>query len=67
MRRKKYPICAVCDTEIDPNKFDGCDKYYMVGGEIMCKDCFKDWLLDWIEINMDDVAELAGVPVVEVR
>ena len=67
MKQMQYPTCANCGAEINPNRFDDCEKYYMVGGEIMCKVCFKDWLLDWIETNMDDVAELAGVPVVEVR
>ena len=66
MARRKYPKCAKCDAELNPNKWDDCEKYYLVGGEIYCKDCFKEWLEEWIKLNLDDVAELAGVDVVEV-
>ena len=65
--RKKYPVCARCDQEIDPNRFDGCDRYFVVGGEIYCEECFKDWLSDWMQTNLEDIAVLVGVPVVEVK
>ena len=66
--RKKpaYPTCSKCDTEINPNMFDGCEKYYIVGDEVMCADCFKEYVMDWIETNLDDVAAAMKVPVVEV-
>lgn len=67
MRRNKYPECARCSHEIDPNRFDGCDRYFMVGGEIYCEECFKDWLSDWMQTNLEDIADLIGVPVVEVH
>lgn len=66
MKRLSYPVCAKCDAEINPNKYDDCEQYYLVGHEIFCKDCFKEWLLDWVESNLDDVADIVGVPVVEV-
>lgn len=66
MKRLRYPACANCDAEINPVKYDDCEEYYLVEGEIYCKDCFKEWLEEWIELNLNDVAELAGVPVVEV-
>ena len=66
MKRLKFPVCDKCDAEINPDKYDDCEQYYIVEGETLCKDCFKDWLLEWAELNLDDVAELAGVPVVEV-
>lgn len=63
---KKYPICSRCDAEINPNQWDGCEKYYTVGDEIMCADCFKDWVKEWIETDLDEVARVLEVPIVEV-
>lgn len=66
MKRLTYPVCTKCDAEINPHKYEDCEQYYLVEGENMCKDCFKDWLLDWIQTNLDEVAFAIGVPVVEV-
>lgn len=66
MKRTKYLHCDKCDCEINPNKWDDCEKYYVVGEEVYCKDCFKDWLRDWIDSNLDEAADAIGVPVVEV-
>ena len=66
MKRLTYPVCANCDAEINPYKYEDCEQYYLVGEEVYCKDCFKSWLAEWIELNLEDVATLAGVPVVEV-
>ncbi len=66
MKRRTYPHCDKCDAEINPNKYEDCEQYYLVGRDVYCKDCFKEWLMDWLETNLDDVAEFAGVPVVEV-
>ena len=66
MKRLKYPVCDNCGAEINPTKWDDCEQYYLSGGEAMCKDCFMDWLHNWVESNLDAVTELAGVYVVEV-
>ena len=66
MRYKKYPTCSNCDAEINPNAYDDCEKYFIVNDEILCKDCFKDWVLDWVKTNLDEVAAVLDVPVVEV-
>lgn len=63
---REWPVCAHCDAEINPNLWDDCEKYFIVGGEVYCKDCFKDWLQEWIEGNLDEVAAAIDVPVVEV-
>lgn len=63
---KNYPTCGRCDAEINPNLWDGCEKYYVVNGEALCKDCFKEWLLEWIETDLDEAARVLEVPVVEV-
>lgn len=66
MRRKSYPVCAKCDAVLNPNLWDDSEKYYMVDGEVYCKNCFKDYLKDLIETDLDLVAEAIGVSVVEV-
>ena len=66
-RNGGYPRCVHCDAEINPNKWDDCEKYYLVEDRVCCKDCFKEWVLDYVETNLDDVAALFDVPVVEVE
>ncbi len=64
---RKYHICAHCDAELNPNLWDDCEKYYVVGGEIYCKDCFKEWIVAWVEENLDEAAAFVDVPVVYVE
>lgn len=59
--------CDKCEIEIHPDIWDGCEKYYRVGGEIYCGECFKEWLLDWMSVSLDEVAVAIGVDVVEVE
>lgn len=66
MRRKSYPVCAKCDAVLNPNLWDDSEKYYMVDGKVYCKDCFKDYLEDLIETDLDLVATSLGFSVVEV-
>ena len=63
---REYPVCDHCGTELNPNLWDDSEKYFMVGREIYCKECFRDWLRDWIEGSLDEVAAVICVPVVEV-
>ena len=50
---KKYPECSQCTHTLNPVLEDDCEKYYIVDGEIYCKFCFKDYVLDWIDTNLD--------------
>lgn len=65
-RRNSYPVCAKCGAEINPNKWDDCEKYYLTNDGAYCKDCFKEWLYEWINSNLDDVAAAIDVPVIDV-
>ena len=67
MRRVKFPHCVKCGSELNPNKYDNCEKYYLTVDGIMFKDCFLDDSRDWLESNLDEFAELVGVPVIEVK
>lgn len=67
MRRVKFPHCLKCGSELNPNKYDDCEKYYLKDDGIMCKDCFLDDSRDWLESNLDEFADLVGVPVIEVE
>ena len=64
---RKHLVCAKCDIEINPDVWDGCEKYYSVDGEIYCAECFREWVLEWIDTDLDEVARVLDVPVVEVR
>ncbi len=66
MKKKTYLTCDKCGYEINPDLWDGCEKAYNVGGEVYCADCFKDWVMEWVETDLDEVARVLEVPVVEV-
>lgn len=65
--RRSYPVCNMCEVEINPNKYEDCERSYIVEGKAICEDCFKEWLLEWFSINPADVAEALGVEVVELE
>ena len=65
MKRIKYPVCSECGDEINPIKYDDCEKYYqMDDGEILCRDCFIKLEKKFLELSTDDYADLIGVRVV---
>lgn len=65
MKIMKYPVCSECGDEINPIKYDGCEKYYMMDeGEILCRDCFLQKNIEYLELNTDDFAILIGALVV---
>ena len=67
MKRNKFPFCCKCGNEINPFKYDDCEKYYLTDVGIMCKDCFLEDSIEWLKSNLDEFAELVGVPVIEVK
>ena len=65
MKRIKYPVCSECGEEINPIKYDNCEKYYqMDDGEILCRGCFIKREKKFLELSTDDYADLIGVRVV---
>ena len=64
--RRKYPICDNCGAEINPNKYEDSDHYYLSNGKILCKECFQKESEEYLETNTDDFAALVGASVVEV-
>ena len=67
MKRRKFPFCCKCGNEINPVKYDDCEKYYPTDEGIMCMNCYQEYSIDWIKSNLDEFAELVGVPVIEVK
>lgn len=61
-----YPKCAKCDIEMNPELYDDVTPGYMVGGEMLCPDCFREWLKDEADENPDVLAEALGIPVIPV-
>lgn len=65
MKRIKYPVCSECGEEINPIKYDDCEKYYqMDDGEILCRGCFLEKNMEYLERNTDDFAILIGALVI---
>ena len=67
MKRSKFPFCSKSGHEINPVRYVVCEKYYLTFDGLMCRDCFLDDSRDWLESNLDEFAELVGVPVIEVK
>ena len=64
MRCKVYPVCARCGHPMNPAAEDDCDRLYLLSnGELYCPSCFKDYLLDELDGNMDIFADALSVPV----
>ena len=58
MTRKTYPICHFCEHPLNPNAEDDCDRVFVLpNGELCCPPCFKDYLLNELDKNMDLFAE----------
>lgn len=66
MRRRAYPICDKCGAEINPHKYEDCEKFYLSDNETLCMDCFKEQAEEYVRLNLDDFAEMVGVTVTEV-
>lgn len=67
MRRRAYPICDKCGAEINPHKYEDCEKFYISDNETLCMDCFKEQAEEYVRLNLDDFAALVGADVVEVE
>lgn len=64
MTRKNYPICEHCGHPMNPTAEDDCDRLYVLStGELYCPSCFKNYLLDMIDGDMDLFADALGIPV----
>ena len=64
MTRKNYPICEHCGHPMNPAAEDDCDRLYLLSnGELCCPPCFKDYLLNELDKNMDLFADALGIPV----
>lgn len=62
--RTHYPICDKCGAEINPNKYEDCDRYYIDQSGPLCRDCFMKEAEEYIRLNLDGFAAMVGVPVV---
>ena len=62
--RRHWPVCEKCGGEINPLKYDGCEKYYRTDDGTVCEECFLAESMDWVKLNLADFAELTGVDVV---
>ena len=64
MTRKNYPICEHCGHPMNPAAEDDCDRMFQLpNGELYCPLCFKDYLLNELDTNMDLFADALGIPV----
>lgn len=63
--RAHYPICDKCGAEINPHKYDDCEKFYISNHETLCRDCFLEEQEEYLRLNTDDFAALVGAGVVE--
>ena len=65
MRRRAYPICDKCGAEINPHKYEDCEKFYISNHEALCRDCCLEEQEEYLRLNLDDFAELVGATVTE--
>ena len=56
MRRVKFPHCVKCGAELNPNKYEDCEKYYLTDDGIMCRIAFltiqeTGWKAIWMNLR----------------
>ena len=58
----RYPKCSECGEEINPNKYEDCEKAYLTKDGTLCKDHF----LCYLEANytLDEIASALGIGVI---
>lgn len=60
-----YPLCDNCGGEINPNKYENCERYYVWDNEPICEECFKKKAIEIIESDPELAAKIFGVYVGE--
>lgn len=58
-----YPVCENCGGEINPVRYDDCEKYFISDGRILCKECFIEESIEYIKTNLNEFANIMGVAV----
>lgn len=48
--------CPGCEAEINPR-----DDIYELDGELYCRECFGDWVRDYLSSNPQEIAEMLNV------
>lgn len=63
---RRYPHCEECGGEINPNKYEDCERYYLSNGRVLCRECFLSEAEEYLERNTEDFARAVGAAIVEV-
>lgn len=53
---KPPALCDRCGEELG-------EISYEVEGQLICKECFKDWLDDWFSTNPEQIARALEIPI----
>lgn len=48
-------FCSDCQGELY-----GGERVFLVDGKTLCKECFKDWVLDLFNVSPDILADMVG-------
>lgn len=60
---KIYPVCAHCSIVMDPALYDDVSPGFVIGGEVYCPDCFREWAKDEVDSDPEGVARALGLEV----
>lgn len=61
---RKYPVCDGCGGEINPNRFDGCEEYFVSNGLTLCAECMRKEIED---LDLQILTEALGIQRIEVE
>lgn len=64
MIKPKYPVCEECGCEI--GRYQAGERAYTSNGRVLCKDCFEEEAIEYVQDNLEDFCQLIGVAVREV-
>ena len=64
MGNRKYPICEECGIEI--GRYQAGQRAYTSNGRVLCRECFVEEAVEYVQSNLEDFCGLIGVAVREV-
>lgn len=59
----RYPLCAKCSIEMNPNIYDDVTPGFDINGEVYCPDCFMEWAKDEVDSDPETVAAAMGIEI----
>lgn len=66
-RARRYPHCRRCGIEMDPRRYEDCQRAYETAEGVLCRMCFLEEAEEYLRLDTEGFAALVGARVVELE